>query len=81
MKNWMICAVIALLLGGAGLRACSNDHETESEPQKGAIEQMTDKAAQKAIKRIRTPLNKARSAADQEEGRLNDMDEAVNDRQ
>lgn len=81
MKKKMVFAVMALIFGCAGLFACSNSNEAESEPQKGVIEQMTDKAAQKAINRIRSPLDKARSAANQEEDRLNDMDESLKDQQ
>ena len=81
MKKKMMVFGMALFLCGAGLLACSNSNEAESEPQKGVIEKMTHNAAQTAINRIRTPLNKAHSAADQEEDRLNDMDKTVNDRQ
>ncbi len=77
MKKLIINSVIALLLGGAALIACSNNQEAEQEPEKGVIEEMTDRAAKEAVNRIRTPLNKARSAADQEEERLNDMDESL----
>ena len=38
---------------------------------------MTDKAAKEMVNRIRTPINKARSAKDQQEDRLNDMDESL----
>lgn len=76
----MVAAMVIFWVS-AGLFACSNNNEAESEPPKGAIEQMTDKAAQKAIKQIRTPLDNARSVADQEQDRLNDMDESINDRQ
>ena len=74
--------VIALFLIGSALLACSNNTEAEAEgdPEKGLIEEMTDKAAREAVNRIRTPLNKARSVADQEEDRLNDMDESLKDR-
>lgn len=75
----MIYSVIALLLCSAAIFACSNNTEAEAEPEKGVIEEMTDKAAKEAINRIRTPLNKARSAADQEEERLNDMEESLKD--
>jgi hypothetical protein len=77
----MTYSAIIFFIVCAGFLACSNSDEAESEPQKGVIEKMTDKAAQKAIDRIRTPLDKARSAADQEEGRFTDMDESLNDRQ
>jgi hypothetical protein len=77
MKKTMTYCVFALLLGGAVLLACSNNNEDEAEPEKGAIEKMTDKAAKEMVNRIRTPINKARSAKDQQEDRLNDMDESL----
>lgn len=77
MKKMMAYGVLALLLGGAGLLTCSNNTEAESESEKGAIEKMTDKAAKEMVNRIRTPINKARSAKDQQEDRLNDMDESL----
>ena len=75
MKKMMTYFILSLFLGGAALFACSNNNDPE--PQKGAIEEMTDKAAKAAVKKIRTPLNKARSAADQQEDRLNVMDESL----
>jgi len=81
MKKMMIYCVLALLLGGAALLACSNNKEAESESEKGTIEKMTDKAAKEMVNRIRTPINKARSAKDRQEDRLNDMDESVKDLQ
>jgi hypothetical protein len=81
MKKMMIYCVLALLLGGAALLACSNNKEAESESEKGTIEKMTDKAAKEMVNRIRTPINKARSAKDLQEDRLNDMDESVKDLQ
>lgn len=39
-------------------------------PEKGALEKMRDKAAQDALDRIRTPLDKARSTAEQGQDRL-----------
>ena len=79
MKKMMTYCVLALLLGGAALLTCSNNNEPESESgsEKGAIEKMTDKAAKEMVNRIRTPINKARSAKDQQEDRLNDMDESL----
>ena len=77
MKKLMIYSVIAVLLGGAAIIACSNNNEAEKELEKGVIEEMTDRAAKEAVNRIRTPLNKARSAADQEEERLDDMETSL----
>ena len=79
MKKMMTYSVLALLLGGAVLLACSNNKEAESE--KGIIEKMTDKAAKEMVDRIRTPIEKARSAKDQQEDRLNDMDESLKEQQ
>ena len=79
MNEKKLAIVMALFFGCTGFFACSNRDEAKSEPQKGVIEEMTDKAAQKAINRIRTPLNKARSVAEQEEDRLSDMDQSLKD--
>lgn len=79
MKKMMTSFVLALFFGGAALFACTNNKEAE--PKKGMIEEMTDKAAKEMVDRIRTPLDKARSAADQEEDRLNDMNESLKDQQ
>ena len=81
MRKKIMVAAMVIFWVSAGLVACSNNNEAESEPPKGAIEQMTDKAAQKAINHIRTPLDKARSAANQEQDRLNDMDESVKEQE
>lgn len=73
----MTYCALALLIGGAVLQACSNNKEAESESEKGTIEKMTDKAAREMVNRIRTPINKARSVKDQQEDRLNDMNESL----
>ena len=82
-KKLMMVGAIIFFIACTVLLACSNgnDAEPELESQKGVIEEMTDKAAQEAINRIRTPLDKARSAANQEQDRLINMDESLNDRQ
>ena len=46
-------------------------------PEKGAIEKMTDNAAKEALDRIRTPIEKARSAQKQGEDRLSDLEKAL----
>jgi len=77
MKKMMLYCVLAMLLGGSGFLACSNNNEAEAESEKGRIEKMTDKAAKKIVNRIRTPINKARAVKDQQEDRLSDMDESL----
>jgi hypothetical protein len=79
MKKMITDFVLVVFLCGALLLACSNDKDAETEPEKGMIEEITHKAAKKAVNRIRTPLNKARTAASHEQDRLNDMDESLKD--
>jgi hypothetical protein len=64
-----------LFLGSVTIIACSDNKETESE--KGTIEKMTDKAAKEMVNKIRTPIDKARSVKNQQEDRLNEIDETV----
>ena len=75
MKKTIIYCGVALLFVGYVSLACSNNEETESD--QGSIEKITDKAAKEVVNRIRTPINKARAVKDQEEKRLNEMDESV----
>ncbi len=86
MKKKLMYSILVLLLGSATFLACPNNKEAESEkgatektaakPEKGAIEKMTDKAAKEALDRIRTPIEKARSAQKQGEDRLSDLEKA-----
>ena len=75
MKSMFLYPVMVLLICSTMFLACSDNKETESE--KGTIETVSDKAANEAIRRIRTPIEKARSVNKLPEKRLNDMDEAL----
>jgi hypothetical protein len=75
MKKIMTYGALAFLLVGVAVQACSNHKEAESE--KGIIEEMTHKTAKEMVDRARTPIEKARSAANQEGERLNDMDKSL----
>ena len=55
---------------------CSNQGEQQAE-EKGSIEKMTDDAAEKAVRKIRTPKDKARATRDLGDDRLDAMDKAV----
>ena len=79
MKKIMTYWILALFFGGGVFLACSNNTEAESEPEKGAIEKMTDRTAKQIVNRIRTPINKARSVKDQQEGRQKEMEESLQD--
>ena len=77
MKKMMGYCVHALLVGSFVLFGCSNNKEAEEEPEKGAIEEMTDNAAKEIVNRIRTPMNKARSVKVRQENRMDDMEESL----
>ena len=55
---------------------CAKNEEQEAE-EKGRIEKMTDQAAETAVKKIRTPINKARATQDIGNERLEEMDKAL----
>ena len=59
--------------------SCSNSIEQQAEEieEKGKIEQMTDEVAEKAVKKIRTPINKARDTQNLGDERLESMDKAM----
>jgi hypothetical protein len=60
-----------------GWIGCSDKDKKEPPAPKSAIKQMTDAVARDAVDRIRTPIEKARSAAKQQEGKNRELDEAV----
>ncbi len=66
----IICSLLVLPSG------CSKNGEQQAE-EKGAIEKMTDQAAETAVKRIRTPQDKARASQNLGDKRLEEMDKAL----
>ncbi|OGP49197.1 MAG: hypothetical protein A2Y79_11415 [Deltaproteobacteria bacterium RBG_13_43_22] len=75
MKKMLLYCFVGLVLVGGTFFACSN--KKESEAKKGTIEKMTDKTAKEIVDRIHAPIDKARSAAKQEEDRIKEMDDAL----
>lgn len=55
---------------------CSKNEENQAE-EKGRIEKMTDQAAENAVKKIRTPQDKARATQRLGDDRLEEMDKAL----
>jgi hypothetical protein len=68
-------AAVALCLSLV-FSGCSKEEEELSE-EKGRIDKMTDEAADKAVKKIRTPINKARGTSNLGDQRLEEMDKAL----
>ena len=56
--------------------ACSKKDEQQA-GEKGRIEKMTDQAAETAVKKIRTPIDKARTTQNIGDDRVEEMDKAI----
>ena len=63
---------MVLLLCLPFLTGCSDNKEKK---EKGSIEQTTDKAAKEAVEMIKVPLDKAKTAAEQENNRSRRIEE------
>ena len=75
MKKTLSYFFIGLILLSGAFWGCSDKKEPPSE--KGAIRQMTDEVAKEAVNQIRTPIDKARSAAKQQEDKNKQLDDAL----
>ncbi len=75
MRKMIWFILIALLLAGASLLACSDDKDSGS--QKGKIETFTHETAQKAVKKMRSPIDKARAVKDLSDKRTLDMEKNI----
>lgn len=69
-----ICFVISFFLVFSV--GCSKKEEQNAE-EKGAIDKMTDQAAETAVKKIRTPMDKARATQNLGDERVEEMDKAL----
>jgi len=65
-----MCSLLTITAG------CSKRGDQQVEG-KGAIEKMTDEAAETAVKKIRTPMDKARATQNLGDDRLEEMDRAL----
>ena len=66
----------AILIFQAGCTK-NDEQQTEEIEEKGRIEQMTDETAEKAVKKIRTPMDKARNTQNLGDDRMEAMDKAL----
>jgi hypothetical protein len=73
---YFLSAAVVLSVSIA-LTGCSKQEEEQIVEEKGSIEKMTDETADKAIKKIRTPLDKARGTSNLGDKRLEEMDKAL----
>ncbi len=75
IKVLAYCLMGVVLLSGA-FWGCSDKKEPPAE--KGAIQKMTEDAGKEAVKQIRTPIEKARSVAKQQEEKNKEVEDAAN---
>ncbi len=69
------CLIGVMMLSGA-FWGCSDKKEPALE-KKSAIKKMTEETAREAITQIRTPIDKARSVAQQQDDKAKEMDDAL----
>ena len=66
---------VVVLMAGLSLWGCSSNSGEENE--RGAIREMTDEVAHDLSNRIKDPINKARAAKNQEQDRLDGLDDTA----
>jgi hypothetical protein len=76
MKRVLPYCLIGVVLVSWAFWGCSDKKEPALE-KKGAIKKMTEEAAREAVNQIRTPIDKARSVAQQQEDKTKEMDDAL----
>lgn len=75
MKRVLSYCVIGVALASSAFWGCSD--KKEPAPAKNAIKKMTEETAREAVNQIRTPIDKARSVAQQQEDKAKKMDDAL----
>lgn len=60
--------------------ACSSEEGNIAEQASDKVDEITSEAADAAVKKIRTPLDKARATRDLGEERMKEIDQAVQDK-
>ena len=76
MKRFVIYAVFLLFVISPLISACSG----KDVEKKGAIDNMTDHAAELAVEKIRTPIKQAEAARKREEERMKNLGEALEEK-
>ena len=75
MTKILIHITAVVFMAGLCLWGCSSNSGEENE--KGAIREMTDEVAHDLSNRIKDPINKARAAKNQEQDRLDGLDDTA----
>jgi hypothetical protein len=75
MTKILFHITVIVLMAGPALWGCSSN--SGEEDQRGAIREMTDEVAHDLSRRIKDPINKARAAKNQEQGRLDELEDTA----
>ena len=75
MTRILFHITVVLLMAGLSLWGCSSNSGEEDE--RGAIREMTDEVAHDLSNRIKNPINKARATKNQEQGRLDELEDTA----
>ena len=69
--------ILAILLAALLFTACAKEEESVTEKAPSKIDEITTEAADAMVKKIRTPINKARLTKDLGDKRLEEMEKAL----
>jgi len=75
MKRVLSYCLIGVALVSGAFWGCSDKKEPAVE--KSAIKKMTEETAREAVNQIRTPIDKARSVAQQQEDKAKELDDTL----
>ena len=75
MTKFLFHITVVVFMAGLALWGCSSTSGEEDE--RGAIREMTDEVAHDLSRRIKDPINKARAAKNQEQGRLDELEDTA----
>jgi hypothetical protein len=75
MKRVLSYCLIGVVLVSGAFWGCSDKKEPAVE--KSAIKKMTEETAREAVNQIRTPIDKARSVAQQQEDKAKELDDTL----
>jgi hypothetical protein len=78
MKKSLSVIALLLLVGSPLLSSCSKGQESK---EQGVIEQHNDKVAADAVKMMKTPVDQAKKAAEQETGQSQEMEKQIGTQQ
>jgi hypothetical protein len=75
MRNLLTYCLAGAMMLGCWVWGCSDKQEPPA--RKSAVRQATDAVARDAVERIRTPIDRARSVARQQDGKSEELAEAA----